>query len=127
MTLINFLPHTPFKKKNVLTFLIGTVISMGKGKKLISLLTYTQCAPSVFNLYQKFHGHFCFCDLDIGKIVQNQLKTPSVNRVPTIFKFPIVKMTEKRQQTENRKTFSKENLFYDCGCYGTVLTDGFFN
>ena len=39
MTLITFLPHTPFKKKNVLTFLIGTVISMGKGKKRIFLLT----------------------------------------------------------------------------------------
>jgi hypothetical protein len=30
MTLITFLPHTPFKKKNVLSFLICIVISMGK-------------------------------------------------------------------------------------------------
>ena len=31
MTLITFLPHTHFKKKNVLIFLIGIVISLGKG------------------------------------------------------------------------------------------------
>ena len=46
MTLITFLPHTHFKKKNVLTFLIGTVISMGKGKKWISLLTYRKSTSS---------------------------------------------------------------------------------
>ena len=46
MTLITFLPHTPFKKKNVLTFLIGTVISMGKRKKQISLLTYRKSNSS---------------------------------------------------------------------------------
>ena len=34
MTLITFLPGTPFKKKNVLTFLIGTVFSMGKEEKV---------------------------------------------------------------------------------------------
>ena len=86
-----------------------------------------QCAPCVFNLDQKFHGLFCFCDLDICKIVQNQLKKPSVNGVPTIFTFPIVKMAEKRHQIENRTTFSKENPFFDCSCYGTLLADGFFN
>ena len=90
-------------------------------------VSYSQCAPGVFNLNQKFHGLFCFCDLDIYKIVQNQLRKPSVNGVPTIFTFSTVKMAGKRHQIENRKTFSKENLFYDCGCYGTVLTDGFFN
>ena len=34
MTLITFLPHTPFKKKNVLSFLICIVISMGKVEKV---------------------------------------------------------------------------------------------
>ena len=53
MTLITFLPHTPFKKKNVLTFLIGTVISMGKRKKQISLLTYRKSSFSFFNNFQK--------------------------------------------------------------------------
>ena len=87
----------------------------------------SQCAPYVFNLDQKFHGLFCFYDIDICKIVQNQLKKPSVNGVPTIFTFPIVKMAEKRHQIENRTTFSKENPFFDCSCYGTLLADGFFN
>jgi len=32
ITLIAFIPHTPFKKKNVLSFLMGTVISLGKGR-----------------------------------------------------------------------------------------------
>ena len=54
----------------------------------------TQCAPGVVNLDQKFHGLFCFCDLDICEIVQNQLKKASANGVPTIFTFPIVKMAE---------------------------------
>ena len=87
----------------------------------------TQCAPGIFNLNQKFHGLFCFCDLDICKIDQNQLKKPSVDGVPTIFTFSIVKMALKCHQIENRKTLSKENLFFDCSCYGTVLADGFFN
>ena len=65
--------------------------------------------------------------LVIHKIVQNQLRKPSVNGVPTIFTFPIVKMAEKRHQIENRTTFSKENPFFDCSCYGTLLADGFFN
>ena len=34
MTLITFLPHTTFKKKNVLSFLICIVISMGKVEKV---------------------------------------------------------------------------------------------
>ena len=55
----------------------------------------SQCAPGVFNLDQKFHGLFCFCDLDIYKIVQNHMKKPSVNGVPTIFTFSIVKMALK--------------------------------
>ena len=87
----------------------------------------SQCAPGVFNLDQKFHGLFCFCDLDICKIDQNQLKKPSVDGVPTIFTFSIVKMALKCHQIENRKTLSKENLFFDCSCYGTVLADGFFS
>ena len=33
MKLITFLPHAPFRKKNVLSFLIDIVISMGKGEK----------------------------------------------------------------------------------------------
>ena len=57
MTLITFLPHTHFKKKNVLTFPISTVISMGKGKMGISLLTYRKSTFSVFQgndcAYQK--------------------------------------------------------------------------
>ena len=43
---------------------------------------YSQCAPGVFNLDQKFRRLFCFCDLEICKMVQNQLKKPSANTVP---------------------------------------------
>ena len=40
-----FFPIPPLRKKG-LTFLIGTVISMGKGKKWISLLTYRKSTSS---------------------------------------------------------------------------------
>ena len=57
MTLITILPHTPFKKKNILTFFIGTVISMGKGKKA-NFLTNLYASKEIC-LFPLSHGNDC--------------------------------------------------------------------
>ena len=70
MTLITILPHTPFKKKNVLTFFIGAIISMGKGKKWFSLLRYNKSTFSFSQwngrTYQKSEDIF-FLKVGMGK------------------------------------------------------------
>ena len=49
MILITFLPHTPFKKKNVLTFLISTVVSMGKRKSEFPIIDVTKVKKNSSN------------------------------------------------------------------------------
>ena len=51
MTLITILPPTPFKEKNVLTFLIGTVIYMHTGKfaqNFFHISVILGCIPLLF-------------------------------------------------------------------------------
>ena len=42
----------------------------------------SQCAPGSFNLNQKVHGLYHFYKAVIYKTIQNQLKKPSVIRLP---------------------------------------------
>ena len=55
----------------------------------------SQCAPSIFNLDQKFHGLSCFWGIDIHETVQNQSRKTSVIRLP---KFTTVNMARKWNQ-----------------------------
>ena len=82
---------------------------------------YTQCAPGFFNPNQKVHGIFHFYVEGLYKTDQNQFEKPSVIRLP---KFTSVDMTKKCHQ---RLSFSKENPFFEDYCFGSLLTDGFFN
>ena len=44
----------------------------------------SQCAPSIFNLDQKFHGLSCFWGIDINEAVLNQSRKTSVIRLPKV-------------------------------------------
>ena len=78
-----------------------------------------QCALSIFNLDQKFHGLSCFWGIDIHETVQNQSRKTSVIRLP---KFTTVKMARKWNQ---RASFSIENLFFEDYSFESQVTDGF--
>ena len=49
--------------------------------KSFSLGQKSQCAHSIFNLDQKFHGLSCFWGIDIHETVQNQSRKTSVIRL----------------------------------------------
>ena len=85
------------------------------------LCHYSQCAPCFSNPNQKVHGLFHFYITSIYKTDQNQLKKPSVIRVP---KFTSIDMAEKCHQ---RPSFSIEYLFFEDYYIGTLMRDGFFN
>ena len=76
MTLITFLPHTPFKKKNVLSFLICIVISMGKVEKVNvlyknAIYDHTNDNPYVF---------FSFVSCILWRLFISALENPSNGR-----------------------------------------------
>ena len=79
------------------------------------------CAPSIFNLNQKFHGFSCFLGIDIHETVQNQSRKTSVIRLP---KFTTVNMARKWHQ---RASFSIENLFFEDYSFGSLMTDVFLD
>ena len=90
-------------------------------KEFIGSKTTTQCAPSIFNLDQKFHGLSCFWDIDINETVKNQSRKTSVIRLP---KSTIVNMARIGRQ---HASFSVENLFFE-DCYGgNLITDVFLD
>ena len=76
MTLITFLPHTPFKKKNVLSFLICIVISMGKVEKVNVL--YKNAIYEQTNDNPYFFFSFVSCIL--GSLFTSARETPSNRR-----------------------------------------------
>ena len=80
-----------------------------------------QCAPSIFNLDQKFHGLSCFWGIDIHETVQNQSRKTSVIRLP---KFTTVNMARKWNQ---QASFSIENLFFEDYSFGSLMTDIFLD
>ena len=47
-----------------------------------SFIDGSQCAPSIFNLDQKFHGISCFWGIDTHEAVLNQSRKTSVIRLP---------------------------------------------
>ena len=79
----------------------------------------SQCAPSVFNLDQKFHGLSCFWGIDIHETGQNQSRKTSVIRLP---KFISVNMVRK---CHHRASFSIENLFLEDYSFANLMTDVF--
>ena len=81
----------------------------------------TQCAPSISNLDQKFHGLSCFWGIDIHEIVQNQSRKTSVIRLP---KFTTVNMARKCHQGAS---FSIEKLFFEHLSFGSLTTDVFID
>ena len=83
------------------------------------LFQSSQCAPSIFNLDQKFHGFSCFWGIDIHETVQNKSRKKYVIKLP---KFTIINMTRKYYQ---RASFSIENLFYEHYSFGSLMTDVF--
>ena len=82
---------------------------------------WTQCAPTIFNLDQKFHGLSCFWGVDIHETVQNQSRKTSVIRLP---KFTTVNITRKWHQ---RASFSIENLFFEDYSVGSLMADVFLD
>ena len=83
------------------------------------ILRYSpQCAPSIFNLDQKFHGLSCFWGIDIH---ETQSRKPSVIRLPN---FNTVNMA---RQWNQRASFSTENLFFEDYSFGSLMTDVFLD
>ena len=80
-----------------------------------------QCAPGIFNLDLKFHRLFCFWGLYIHEIVQIHSRKTSAIRLP---KFTTVNIARKGHQ---HTCFSIENLFFEDYCFGSLMTDVFFN
>ena len=81
---------------------------------------FTKCAPAFSKPNQKVHGLFLFYIAVICKTDQNQLKRPSVIGLP---KFTSMNLVEKcHQQT----IFSIENQFFEDYCFGSLMTDDFF-
>ena len=87
MTLITFLPHTPFKKKNVLSFLICIVISMGKVEKVNVLYknaVYGCCVKTPRYLFQKLLSYMKIVDpmkKDLVRSPRNMVKTSKNEKV----------------------------------------------
>ena len=94
-----------------------------KERKFIaeSLYQKTQCAPGFSFPTQKVHGIFHFNIAGMYKTDQNQLKKTSVIRLP---KFTSIDMVKKCNPC---LSFSIENPFFEDYCFGSLMTDGFFN
>ena len=88
---------------------------------IATALAYAQCVPGFSNPNQKDHRLFQFYIAGIYKTDQNQLKKPSVTRFP---KFTSIDMAEKCHQC---LSFKIENPFFEDYCFGSLMTDGFFN
>ena len=80
----------------------------------------SQCVPGFSNPNQKVHELFHFYIAVMYKTDQNQLKKKSVIRLP---KFSI-NTVEKCHQWAS---FTKENLFFEDYCFGSLIKDVFFN
>ena len=76
----------------------------------------TQCAPSIFNLDQKFQRLSCFCGIDIHETVQEQSRKTSVIRLP---KFTTVNMARIWHQWAS---FSIENLIFVDYSFESLIT-----